>query len=109
MVTKEQLQRLERQRPAQNAERHYTIGGPVEAAVHSSVEAERIGQLNAGHRKLAEAEARLTHSIAFASREGQAKAGFQQTATARRLGAEREAAAHSNEQSAGIGMAGPAD
>ncbi|MCG8604366.1 hypothetical protein MJD09_05120 [bacterium] len=109
MITKQQMLALERQRPTQNAERHYTIDGPVEAAVHSSVEAERIGQLNAGHRKLAEAETKLTHSIAFASREGQAKAGFQQAATARRLGAEREAAALSNEQSAGIGMAGPAD
>lgn len=79
MITKDQLDLLEK--PIQrNEELHYTIGGPAETVVHSSLENERIGQLHRGHRIMNEAAARLERNVAFKSREGLAKGQFQHSA-----------------------------
>lgn len=76
MITKDQLDLLEK--PLQkNEELTFTIGGPVETAVHSSLENERIGKLHQGHRTMHEAVQKFRHSMAFKSREGLAKGQFQ--------------------------------
>ncbi|MDM3871832.1 hypothetical protein QSV34_10770 [Porticoccus sp. W117] len=78
-ITKDQLELLER--PLQkNEELRYTIGGPVEAAVHSNLENERTGKLNQGHKAMNGAAHSLEQNMAFKAREGFAKAQFQQKA-----------------------------
>ena len=57
-VTKEAVRQLERERPTHNAERHYTIGGDVEATVHSNLQAEREAAITHGHRRLNAASAK---------------------------------------------------
>jgi superoxide dismutase len=76
MITKDQLELLKAPLK-QNKELRYTIGGAVEATVHSSVESERIGKLNRGHRAMNEASQQLENDMAFSSREGLARAQFQ--------------------------------
>ena len=76
MIHKDELERLRRERPANNSEVHYTIGGTLETQVHSTLESERIGKLNQGDRRLAEALEDLRHEHAFSSRQGLAKAQF---------------------------------
>ena len=76
MVTKYELKRLE-QPSRQNKELHYTIGGPVEMAVHSTLESERIGKLNTGHRTMNTAVENFRHNMALKSREGLARSQFQ--------------------------------
>jgi hypothetical protein len=78
MITKKALEQLRVSQPKHNHELHYTIGGSIEAQVHSSVEAERIGKLNNGDRRLQESLEQLRNDYAFSSREGQAKAHFNQ-------------------------------
>lgn len=76
MITKNQLDLLEK--PLQkNEELTFTIGGPVETAVHSSLENERIGKLHKGHRAMHEAVHKFRQNMAFKSREGLAKSQFQ--------------------------------
>ncbi len=75
-ITKKELDQLRANRPDQNRELHYTIGGPAEAYVHASVEAERIGRLVRGDRRLQQALQQLRQDQAFASREGLSKAHF---------------------------------
>ncbi len=79
MITKMELERLRSTRPSHNNELHYTIGGAIEQQVHSSLEAERIGKLNQGDRRLQEALEEMRHEQAFKTREGLAKAQFNQT------------------------------
>ena len=57
-VTKEGVRQLERERPTHNAERHYTIGGDVEASVHSNANAEREAAITHGNRRLNAASAK---------------------------------------------------
>ena len=79
MITKAELEQLRSTRPSHNQELHYTIGGAIEERVHSSLEAERIGKLNQGDRRLQQALAEMRHEQAFKTREGLAKAQFNQT------------------------------
>lgn len=51
-VTKDAVKRLERQRPVQNMGMHYTIGGSIEATVHSNLNAEREAAITNGARAL---------------------------------------------------------
>lgn len=76
MITKAELERLRAAQPTMNRELHYTIGGAVEQMVHSSVEAERIGQLTRGDRQMQKALEELRWAQAFKTREGLAKAQF---------------------------------
>ena len=76
MIHKDELERLRRDRPTNNAEVHYTIGGTIETQVHSTLESECIGELNQGDRRLAEALEDLRREHAFSSSEGLIKAQF---------------------------------
>lgn len=80
MVTKDQLDLLKQTHPKLNKELHYTIGGTVETLVHSTLDAERIGELNKGDRLMNEADQTFRHNMAFKSREGLAKSQFSKTA-----------------------------
>ncbi len=51
-VTRDAVRRLEHERPRHNVERHYTIGGTVEAVVHSTANAEREAAITYGSRRL---------------------------------------------------------
>ena len=75
MITKDELERL-KQPSNKNAEMRYTIGGPLEAAVHSNVEAERIGKLQRGLHAMHKAVAEFRNEMTFKTREGQARAQF---------------------------------
>ena len=81
MITKEALERLRSERPQRKTELHYTIGGAIEAQVHSSLEAERIGKINRGDRAMNKAVQDFRHNMAFKSRAGQAKAQFESIST----------------------------
>lgn len=76
MITKMELERLRAARPRHNNELHYTIGGTIEQQVHSSLDAERIGKLNQGDRRLQEALNELRQNYELKTREGLAKAQF---------------------------------
>ena len=76
MVTKGQLEQIRKLRPKQNHELHYTIGGVVEARVHSSAEAERVGMLNRGDHLMHEAVEQFENNMTFKARKGQARAQF---------------------------------
>ncbi len=54
-VTRAEINKLERERPALNAEMHYTIGGDVEASVHSNLNAEREAAITNGVKSLSKA------------------------------------------------------
>lgn len=54
-VTRNAVEQLEAQRPKLNAELHYTIGGTVEAVVHSNENAEREAAITTGSRVLQQA------------------------------------------------------
>ncbi|MEM9765014.1 MAG: hypothetical protein AAF968_21335 [Pseudomonadota bacterium] len=58
-VTSEAIERMEAERPTLNEELHYTIGGTVEAEVHSNANAEREAAITAGSRRLQESTAIL--------------------------------------------------
>lgn len=75
-VTREGVKRMESERPARNAELHYRIGGPVEAAVHSSVEADRHAAVLKGNRVLQGASERVQTDYVFAANTGRASAEF---------------------------------
>lgn len=79
MITKDELELLER-RPEANKELHYTIGGTVEAAVHSNLEAERTSKLINGHRAMSAAVKTFRNNMAFKAREGLAQSQFQNSA-----------------------------
>ncbi|MEQ8694295.1 MAG: hypothetical protein RIC85_03085 [Gammaproteobacteria bacterium] len=79
-ITRQALAQLEARRPTMNLEKHYTIDGPVEAAVHSNVESERIGRLNRGHRTLNNASTDLQTNLALNANRGLPTAQFGQAA-----------------------------
>lgn len=62
-VTKTALQQLEQNRPQHNAELHYTIGGTIEAEVHSNLNAEREAAITNGHRRLAQSSKALKQTF----------------------------------------------
>ncbi|MEM1159362.1 MAG: hypothetical protein AAGJ28_00375 [Pseudomonadota bacterium] len=53
-VTRAGLERLKAERPKRNTALDYTIGGTVEAVVHSSLDAEREAAITTGERRLAD-------------------------------------------------------
>lgn len=76
-VTKAQLDALASQRHSNNAELHLRPDNATVAYVHSSLEAQRIGQLNQGHRVLQIAHEDMTVQLRQAKAQGFAKAQFQ--------------------------------
>ena len=75
MITKDQLKKLD-EFPEPEREVRYTIGGPIEAAVHSSLENERHGQRVQGHRIMKQAVSDFRNNMAFQSRNGLARGQF---------------------------------
>ena len=63
MVTKDAIEKLERDRPNLNHEVHYTMGGTVETQVHSTLMAEREGAITRGARCLNTASKQLQKGI----------------------------------------------
>lgn len=51
-VTQDELKRMQCERPVLNTELHYTIGGEVEATVHSNLAAEREAAIANGAKRL---------------------------------------------------------
>jgi|GEM_PF-4673873 len=78
-VTREQVERLQNERPDHVQELDYTIGGTVEAYVHSNLNAEREAAITYGERRLNIASEEMNMNAAFAANEGRAKAAFNQT------------------------------
>jgi len=68
----------------------YDIDGPIQARVKSSVESERIGQINRGDRRLHEMVQRLRQNVTFKTRAGQAQGSFKQAASNQTNTQERE-------------------
>lgn len=62
-VTKAGLKQLEQDRPQHNAALHYTIGGEIEAEVHSNLNAEREAAITNGHRRLAQTSQALNQTF----------------------------------------------
>lgn len=79
-VTVDRLKALEKNRPTPQHGVNYTIGGVVEAAVHTTVEAERNYALTSGYKRLQTASDKSQTDHVFAANEGRAKAQFQKTA-----------------------------
>jgi hypothetical protein len=75
-VTKAALESLRTARPKHNAVLHLRPDSHTVRYVHSSVEADRIGKLTQGDRKLTQALEKFRHDLQFSSREGQSKAQF---------------------------------
>lgn len=83
-VTRAGLERLKAERPKRNAALDYTIGGTVEAVVHSSLDAEREAAITTGERRLADVSANVHRN--FPKPSGEARAAYvraQQQAAAR--------------------------
>lgn len=78
MVTREHLDRLRDERSTPNLEMHYTIGGTIETAVHSRVDAQRDAAIAKGERTLATASHDMRTEVAIAANEGRAQAEFEQ-------------------------------
>lgn len=75
MITKDELDRLKK--PVhKNAEVTYTIGGEIEASVHSNLESERIAAYHQGHRTMHKAVSEFRHNMLYKSREGMARGQF---------------------------------
>ncbi len=79
MITKDQLRKLD-ELPTPNNEVRYTIGGPIETEVHSTLESERQGQRVRGHRIMNKAVQDFRNNMAFQSRDGLAKGQFRHVA-----------------------------
>ncbi|MEO0995510.1 MAG: hypothetical protein AAFX62_17125 [Pseudomonadota bacterium] len=73
-VTSDAVRRLEAERPRLNAELHYTIGGTVEAEVHSDANAEREAAITTGSRRLNQASAAMRAE--FMHPRGDARAAY---------------------------------
>jgi hypothetical protein len=80
MITKDQLELL-KQSPKLNIERHYTIGGTLETAVHASLDNDRLREFSKGEKTMNEAVQRFRIDMAFKSREGLAKSQFEHSSS----------------------------
>ncbi len=65
-VTRDALRAMENERPVLNCELHYTIGGGMEADVHSNVYAEREAAITNGSRRLNRASDTVQHGFTAA-------------------------------------------
>ena len=68
-VTAAGVKQMERERPHHTADLEYTIGGSVEAQVHTTIEAERTYSMNRGHRILNQASNDLGGDLEGAARK----------------------------------------
>lgn len=68
-VTAESVEQMERERPHHGATLDYTIGGAIEAEVHTTLEADRTYAINRGHRILNQAANDLGREVAQAARK----------------------------------------
>ena len=75
-VTKAQLEQMRAQRPVRNAEMHLRPEGSTVQYVHSTVEADRIAQINRGDRTLQAASNNFRTNMAAKSRAGQSRGAF---------------------------------
>lgn len=66
VVTRSEVKKLERERPALNAELHYTIGGDAESSVHSNLNAEREAAITNGSRRLNQASVSIAKGFSAA-------------------------------------------
>ncbi len=60
-----------------NTDVKYTINGPIQTAVHSTVKAENTARVNQMDRTMHQASENLANNMAFKAREGYAKAQFE--------------------------------
>ena len=81
-VTRDAVDKLEAERPALNAETHYTIGGTVETVVHSSLDAEREAAITTGSRRLQQAANDLRRAFANPARDARSEYVREQQAVA---------------------------
>lgn len=79
IATKAMLDQLRAERARNTEHLDYTIGGPVEAVVDSTVAAARERKINHDEATLKNALQKLRQDQSFASREGLAKAHFNHT------------------------------
>lgn len=63
IVTRDAVEAFEQERPTLDAALHYTIDGPDETQVHSSLNAEREAAITNGSRRLAKASEALAQGM----------------------------------------------
>ncbi len=80
MVTKAQLDALRAARPTLNTELHLTPDDMTVVSVHSCVEAERIGVLNKGDKRMQLSQQKLRADLEQARNEGFNRVQFNQNA-----------------------------
>ncbi len=76
MITKTMLDQLRAERMRKNAQLEYTIGGPIQACVVSTLEADRERKIAQGERTLQGALQKMRYEQTFSSHEGLVKAHF---------------------------------
>lgn len=79
IATKAMLDQLRAERARKTVHLDYTIGGPVEFIVDSTVAAERERRIHQEESTLKTALQKLRYEQSFASREGLARAHFNHT------------------------------
>ena len=75
-VTRDMLDYIRKARAKSNARIDYTIGGPSETHVHSSLHAQNEAAITNGERALNRAHKNIDRNYAFAANNGRAKASF---------------------------------
>ena len=83
MITKQQLDKLAADQPTPKVEPHYRIDGPLEVAVHVSVEEGRIDQLAKGRHVMDTARRGLENNVGLKTQAGFPSARFQEAARIR--------------------------
>lgn len=76
MITKTMLDQLRAERMRKNAQLEYTIGGPIQACVVSTLDADRERKIEQGERTLQGALQKMRYEQTFSSHEGLVKAHF---------------------------------
>lgn len=89
IITRDAVEAAARQRPAPVPELTYTLGGPIEAWVHSDTEAERRAWIMRGERALESARLRLRVQINLSSHAGYRRATFNARAAGGGIGLRR--------------------
>lgn len=80
IVTKAQLEALRAARPTLNTQMHFTPNDMTVVAVHSCVEAERIGKLNQGDKLMQLSHEKLQADLAKVRQAGFNRVQFNQIA-----------------------------
>ncbi len=79
MITKTMLDQLRAERMRKNPQLEYTIGGPIQTRVVSTLEAERERKILQGEHTLQGALQKMRYEQTFSSHEGLVKAHFNHT------------------------------